>query len=185
MGAMVGFIDFLAHRGTVGMLMSCTLFFLVVINLVPLPVTAAGIRKRTGGVGILDTHLFYTPDQAYEILQRLGPAGRAAYLRFLLSFDLLFPSLYSLALSVLLTWMNRPILAGAHLPAASFAPFLTGLFDYLENAAIIAMLLAYPRRLARTGRAAGYFTLAKWLAAVMTFFLVLTALARMEGGGLP
>ena len=67
---------------------------------------AAGI----GNDRPLDLYFSYSPDQAYEYLSGLGAKGRSAYARMELTTDLLFPVVYSLALTVALVMAARRVL---------------------------------------------------------------------------
>jgi hypothetical protein len=67
---------------------------------------AAGIGDDTP----LDLYFSYTPDQVYEYLGRLGANGRIAYAKMELTTDLLFPVVYSLALTVALVMVARRVL---------------------------------------------------------------------------
>ena len=39
----------------------------------------------------LDLMFFYTPDTAFEMIEKYGPAGRDLFTKILLTFDILYP----------------------------------------------------------------------------------------------
>lgn len=60
-------------------------------------------------------------------------------------------------------------------------PLGAGLFDYLENMAMITLLVRYPAHVDGVARIAGYFTVLKW--AFTGISLVLLVLGLVAGRG--
>jgi len=132
---------------------------------------AAGIGDDTP----LDLYLCYSPDQAYEYLGGLGAKGRAAYAKMELTTDLLFPVVYSLALTVALVIGARRILSSdSRLQYLRFFPLLIVIADWSENLSLAVVIHAFPDRLDAIATAASLFTSLKWtflILVVMTLFI--------------
>ena len=84
---------------------------------------------------------FFAPRQAATILKNLD-GDRAKYLHIERSVDLIFPLVYSLTFAVAIVGVGRLIAAPRWLV---LLPFVTIVFDYLENTCTISMLLRYER----------------------------------------
>lgn len=122
----------------------------------------------------LDLLFYYTPETAYSMIESYGEEGRAAYRLFELTTDLAWPVVYTLTLSLVISWLFQ----GRSGPAPkarilNLLPFGAWLFDLLENALIVAMLSVYPERPAMLAWAASAFTMAKWIFASASFLVLL------------
>jgi len=109
------------------------------------PFGIAELKSITGGVGVFDMEMFYTPEQAYAFLAAMGEAGRSFELTRIIPLDLFVPLFYALFLSTLISWLLKkwlPERSPWH--RLNVIPVIGALFDYLENLGIIAMLLAWP-----------------------------------------
>ena len=133
---------------------------------------AAGI----GNDRPLDLYFSYSPDQAYEYLSGLGAKSRSAYARMELTTDLLFPVVYSLALTVALVMAARRVLpADSRLRYLSLFPFLIVIADWCENLSLVTVIHAYPEQRDTIVTAASLFTSIKWnflIIVVITLFTV-------------
>lgn len=108
----------------------------------------------------------WTPEQGYHLIESYGEAGRSMYKVIDLTADVVYPIVYGFAFALLLTFLARKIAPNNQwLPYLAFLPLLAVLFDYAENAAIIALLSAYPERLIGVAKLGGVFTLFKWVLA--------------------
>jgi hypothetical protein len=122
-------------------------FLLVLINGRPFGV--AQLNDITGGTGILDLMVLYTPDQAYALFSAMGEAGRAFDLTRIMPLDLIFPFAYTLFDAVAITWLlHKWLPAGSRWHRLNVVPLVAGIADYCENFGIITMLLAWPAPLA-------------------------------------
>ncbi|MFA4859569.1 hypothetical protein [Methanoregula sp.] len=109
------------------------------------PFGIAELNAITGGVGVLDMEVLYTPDQAYAFLAIMGEAGRAFYVTHIALLDMFVPFFYALFLSTVISWLLHTWLpAESRWHRLNLVPVIGGLCDYLENFGIIAMLLAWP-----------------------------------------
>ena len=108
----------------------------------------------------------WTPEQGYALIESYGDAGRSLYRIIDLTADLVYPIVYGFAFALLLTFLVRKI-APNHkwLPYLALLPFFAVLFDYAENASVIALLNAYPQQLTGVAKLGGIFTFCKWILA--------------------
>jgi hypothetical protein len=142
------------------------------------PFGVAQLMEITGGVGILDMEVLYTPDQAYAFLAAMGEAGRAFDLTHIIPIDLFVPFFYALFLSTFITWLlHRWLPAGSRWHRLNVVPVAGAVFDYLENLGIIAMLLAWPARLTEIAQFVMASTLLKFSFSAAAFLIVAVAIA--------
>jgi hypothetical protein len=127
----------------------------------------------------LDLYFSYSPDQVYRYLGELGAKGRMAYARMELTWDLLFPVVYSLALMVALVIAAHSILpAASRLQYLRFFPALAVFADWGENLSLARVIHAYPDQPDALVTTASLFTSLKWvsLALAVIALVVLGAL---------
>ena len=114
----------------------------------------------------------YSYDTAISLLEALGPEGRAVYLRLQLPIDFIYPGLFAITYSLLLTL----VFGKAYTPKSKMfylapIPFFGGLFDYLENISIIQMIKLYPNVSDELVRVSSSFTVLK--SGITTIFFIL------------
>jgi len=142
------------------------------------PFGIAELKSITGGVGILDMEILYTPDQAYALLAAMGEAGRSFELTRIIPLDLLVPFFYALFLSTLISWLLKKWLpADSPWHRLNVIPVIGALFDYLENLGIIAMLLAWPMEMYSIAQITMAATLLKFGLSALAGVIVLGAVA--------
>ncbi len=126
------------------------------------PFGTAQVQAVSGGAGIIDTLVNYTPEQVYAVFEAQGPAGRAAYRTMLLA-DLGFPLFYASFMAVGLNLLLRSLFSRqAGLRYAVLLPLLGGVFDWAENISVLVMLGNYPQQMNGLASAANLFTLIKF-----------------------
>jgi len=119
----------------------------------------------------------YSYAQAVELLQALGIEGRKAYLSIQIPIDFVYPAMFSVSYALLITWiLKQGIPTGSRLFSLAFIPVLAGLFDYLENASIIAMLTSFPDVSENVVTISSSFTIAKSVFTTLFFVNLLVAL---------
>ena len=127
---------------------------------------------RLGGLELLDTRQWYTPEQAdslFAALDRLDPRARAVYAWTEVSIDLIFPVAYGLLFALLLLCLfkhGRPFYL---LPIAAAAT------DVFENISVALLASTYDGAPTPWARVAAVFTLLKSA-------LILATLAAAAGG---
>ena len=108
-------------------------------------VTLPLLRAAPGGsVVSLDSQFFYTPEEAFSTVASYGDAGRF-WIRIYLTWDIVNPILYTLAFSLLISWLlQRGFKPGSKLQKLNALPVGAGLFDLLENICIVTLLMVHP-----------------------------------------
>jgi hypothetical protein len=142
-------------------LLPATLVAIAAVNGLDFPLSVPRLRALSGGQTLLDLRPGYGPEDAYRLLDALGVAGRLAYLRMLWTVDLVLPALFS-------AFLWSAVSAGA-LRRWRWMTLLPGAVDYVENAAISALLVAYPAR----------WNAVAWLASAATAVKLSTYLASL------
>jgi hypothetical protein len=87
----------------------------------------------------------YSYEYAKELLTVLGDKGRDLYLYIQLPLDFLYPGLFAISCSLLLSWLFLKITE----PSSRWfyfclIPVAAGAFDYAENILIVSMISGYP-----------------------------------------
>ncbi|RPI94449.1 MAG: hypothetical protein EHM40_06520 [Chloroflexi bacterium] len=151
------------------------LFLVIAINAFVLPVIYP--RFET-----LDMQSSYSPEQAYQLIASYGEEGRQYYTLIELTLDVVYPLLSALMFISLTIFLFRRVF-----PPGSFwqkLPLLGPIVmvvDYLENTAIVTMLLNYPRRLDLLAQAANMFTVAKFGLSQLELILIVIGLVSWLG----
>lgn len=125
-------------------------------------------------IGPIDLTFGFNPARTRAMVAGYGPEARAYYAQAELTVDLIYPVVYSILLAVILTMVfrNRPNRLFILLPLSTL------LFDYLENAAIVTLLLSYPTQSMGVAVLCELAKLAKWLSFGATVALIGYGLIR-------
>jgi hypothetical protein len=144
-----------------------------------LPMTEARMKAESGDVGPIDLQFFYTPDKVYGMVEAYGEFGRALYRNVELTIDIIYPIVYTLFFSLLITWLfQRGFAAESKMQRLNVVPFGAWLFDLLENLGIVGMLSVYPSSPALLAWATAIFTLIKWSFAGASMILLLVGIVE-------
>lgn len=137
------------------------------------------IKAYSEGVGPIDLKLFYSPETAYQMMASYKESGRELYKTIELTVDVVFPVINALFFSLLITYfLRRALRSEGVIQKLNLLPFITLLFDYLENAGIVTMLLCYPgKKLTTVAQVTSTFTILKWVMAGATLVVTLIGLA--------
>ena len=88
----------------------------------------------------------YDSEYVDALFKTLGQRGRDAYLYHQLPVDIIYPFLFGVTYSLLLAQiLNKLGKSNGPLTYLCYLPLLAALFDYSENAGIIALLNHYPQ----------------------------------------
>jgi hypothetical protein len=149
-----------------------------------LPIAQGLMKMDSGGPGPVDLQFIYTPAKAYEMVASYGEYGRAFYRNVELTVDIIYPIVYTLFFSLLITWLfQRGFPAASRMRRLNVVPFGGWLFDLLENLGIVSMLSVYPSTPALLGWFTAVFTFVKWLFAGTSLLLVVIgALGAVKNG---
>ena len=132
----------------------------------------------------LDLMFFYSPDQAFAMIEKYGEAGRDLYMKIELTADVIYPIIYTLFYGLLLSWLfQRGFKPDSRMQEYNVMPVGAWFFDLLENIGIISLLSIYPSQPAPLAWLTMIFGTFKWLSFAITILLVLVGLVRAALNG--
>lgn len=147
---------------------------------------AGGIMALAANASVmpLDLMFFYTPEQAFEMMEKYGEAGRSIYLRIELTADIIYPIVYTLFLGLFISWLfQRAFKPESPMQKWNVMPMGAWLFDMLENSGIVSMILMHPSRAELMAWLTMLFGTVKWAFALASFGLVLVGLVKAAMNG--
>jgi len=135
---------------------------------------SAELMTLADGRNMPDTQFWRSADSLYGQLSDYGAHGRQLYLTRVSPIDLFIPLAQVLFLSIAITLVFRNAF---HLDSGwqllNTLPFAAMVGDYLENASIVSIILAYPNRLDTLALAAAFFTAIKFIASLASIGLII------------
>ena len=138
-----------------------------------LPAQSSQAESYSGAVGSPDTSLYYTPQQLYRFAESYGVEGRRSYVRARLTFDIVFPLVYTLFLTTSISWLvSKAAMPKPFWRQLNLVPLAGMLFDFLENGATATVMVRYPRTTPILAGLAGVFTTIKWAFVGGSFILL-------------
>lgn len=119
----------------------------------------------------------YTLEYAQRLLESIGEDGRIRYMSLQLPFDFVYPVLFGLTYTLLLTWIfKRGFSARSRIFYLALVPAFAGALDYAENVGIIIMLKSFPAISPATVAIASTSTVLKSLLTVAFYLLLLAGI---------
>ena len=118
----------------------------MVVYLTMLNYTLPVVKSFAQGKTLFDlSPTGYSYEYAVSLLEALGVEGRNVYLNLQLPMDFIYPGLFAISYSLLLTWIfGKGYAVDSKIFYFTVIPFFAGFFDYLENIGIIQMIKSYP-----------------------------------------
>ena len=147
---------------------------------------AAGIMAFAANASVLplDLMFFYTPAEAFAMIEKYGEAGRDIYFKIDLTADIIYPIIYTLFYGFLLSWLfQRGFKPESKMQKFNVMPVGAFLFDLLENVGIVTMLSMYPSQPAAMAWLTMVFGSFKWLFAFASIGLALYGLVMALRNG--
>ena len=139
-----------------------------------LPDQARQAEENTGQGTSPDTSFFYSEEELYTVAESYGEAGRAAYIRARLTFDIIWPLVYTFFLLTAISWLFGQVLAPENrLRWVNWFPLFAILFDFLENLSTSLVMFRYPEPTPVVAALAPWFTALKWIFVSGSFVLVI------------
>lgn len=126
--------------------------------------------RAVSGESIVDYEIGYSRERVLEVFDAYGADGMAFYERFM-TFDLVFPFLYSLLFASLIHWG----LAKTRHRKLVFLPLALAAADYIENAIFFVMTRTYPEISEGVVILANVFTVAKFSFGALTVLAIVWA----------
>ena len=173
------FSSWMGRMSTGAMTLTALVIFILFTILV-LPRQSANESAATREAGSPDLSFFYTGDELNRMAEAYGEAGRQAYVHARISFDILWPLVYTLFLCTSISWLAKSgFPADSPWQQANLIPIFGALFDLLENLAASAVMIDYPHLLPVIAGLAGFFTLVKWTLVGGAFLLLLACVVAV------
>lgn len=150
-----------------------------VIYLIMLLYTIPNLMSYAGGMEILDMiPVGYNPEYVKSLFEQLGPIGRDYYLYTQLPLDMIYPLLFAITYTLILTYLfNKIYNLSSKIQLLTLIPILAGLFDYLENLGIITMLIQFPNFSETIAAITSVFSIIKSISTTAFFILLLIGIA--------
>ncbi len=120
----------------------------------------------------IDLQFAYTPKQAYALIDTYSDETRSTYARGEMTFDVAYPIVYTLFMSVTLMLLYPNKWKIAWLPYVVFGA------DMLENTGIIVMLWSYPTQLTLIAWITSIFSTIKWTLVLVVLLFIFVGLGR-------
>lgn len=155
------------------------LFFIpaMIVYVLMLLYTIPAVEEYSEGKKLFDLSLGgYSYEYARELLTVLGENGRDLYLYNQIPLDFLYPGLFAISCSLLLSWLLLKIKEpNSRLFYFCIIPVAAGAFDYAENILIVSMITGFPDISQRQVEISNLMTIAKNVLTTL-FFIVLTVI---------
>ena len=120
-----------------------------------------------------DTSFFYRANDLLTMAEIYGEDGRAQYGISRLRFDVLFPFLYALALSLSLSWLLKRLMKKeSKWCFFNLFPILAAIFDLLENLFATIVFSMYPNMTGWLLWLTSAFSLCKWIVLGISFLIL-------------
>ena len=150
-------------------------FLLVLLfALVLVPMVQSKLEASSGGTGFVDMLFSYAPETANAMVGSYGDLGRALYLTFTSTADMIYPVAYSIFFSLLLSWLlQRGFKSESKWQLLNVIPFGVMAFDWLENASLLILLSQYPSRPFGVMEFSSLCTTLKWCVGMLAILVVL------------
>ncbi len=142
---------------------------------------AAGILALAANNSVLplDMMFFYTPETAFQMIEKYGQEGRAIYTRIELTADIIYPLIYTLFFGLLISWLfQRGFKPESSMQKWNVMPVGGWFFDLLENLGVASMITMHPAQPALLAWLTMLSGLVKWAFAIISIGLVLVGLVR-------
>lgn len=124
----------------------------------------------------LDDPVFYTPEEAFSIIESWADDGRTYQLWFHLTWDFIFPILGFLFVGLSISWLlQRGFRPGSKLQRLNLLA-LGSVFDLLENICLVSMIAVYPDQPVIVARLKTIFTMSKYGFMISIILIVLIGL---------
>jgi len=127
-----------------------------------------------------DLSIFYTIDDLYRIAESYGEDGRTEYIQARLTFDVIWPLVYTFFLASSISWsFIKGFGENSRWLYTNLLPIAGLLLDYLENVAVVIVMWNYPARTPVIDFAATVFTPLKWMSLGFSFLLLFVGVGKI------
>jgi hypothetical protein len=164
------------HAGASLKIILLAFFSQVIFAVFIIPKMATLINPMQNQV-LLEMRFGYNTHQFYSLMDSLGETGRFYYKIYVFFIDLLYPVIYCISYSLLLSLFFRNSFSSNHyFQLFNVFPFLIGFADIFENLSVGYLLLIFPEKINFLVKLASSFSLLKWGFTMYNILLMLTGL---------
>ena len=168
-------ISFL-HRVSTGKVVLAFIIPAIIVYFIMLLYTIPQVSTYAPRINLFDlSPTGYSFVYAIKLLDTLGSDGRELYLYRQLPLDFIYPGLFAVSCSLLLSWLflttqktNSKLFYFCYIPVAA------GLFDYFENIFVVSILTSYPNVSEVSISFASTMTIVKSVLTTAFFVLLIT-----------
>lgn len=154
-----------------------TLVIFILFTALVLPQQTSTAESNTEKSWTPDLSFYYTGDDLYQLAQTYGEEGRAAYIHTRFTFDLIWPLVYMVFLTTVISWLFRKAFAQDSVwQFSNLVPLFGMIFDYLENISTSLIMARYPSPTGVVAAVASIFTMVKWVFVGGSFMLLLVGI---------
>lgn len=161
-------------RISTGWVALLSLVVFILFSALVLPGQAAKAEMLGNGAGSPDTSFLYSSTDLYQMAEAYGDLGRQEYVRARLTFDVIWPFVYTFFLVVTISWVfGKSFERDSIWQKMNLVPLLAAGLDFLENFSASLVMTRYPQPTAVVDTLAPIFSLLKWLFVTSSFLLLL------------
>ena len=134
------------QRVSTGKVVLAFIITAIIVYFIMLLYTIPQVSAYAPGINLFDLSLTgYSFEYAVKLLDTLGSEGRELYLYRQLPLDFIYPGLFAVSCSLLLSWLFlKTQQTNSKLFYFCYIPVAAGCFDYFENIFIVSILTSYP-----------------------------------------
>lgn len=127
--------------------------------------------------GVIDLTFGIKPQKTLDLVAAYSPEARSFYAHTELTTDIIYPIVYAFFFGIVLTLLFRNK-SYSPFSTVNVLPFVSLIFDYLENFSIVALLKSYPTQSHTLAWICEIVKMIKWLSIGVAMVFILYGLAR-------
>ena len=168
------------HKISTGWLTLTGLVIFILFTALVLPRQTSQADPSSEEVGSPDLSFFYSSDDLYGMAEAYGAEGRTDYIRARLTFDVIWPVVYTMFLATAISWVfARCFDPDSSWQLANLIPVLGMMLDYLENLSTSLVMFRYPNTTPVVDFLAPIFTATKWIFVNGSFVILLVGVIKL------
>jgi hypothetical protein len=129
-------------------------------------------------IGVVDLTMGFDTQKTFGMVAAYSSEARDFYAQTEMTTDVAYPIVYSFFFAIALTLLFKGKSYSPH-PLINVLPFVSLVFDYLENITIVNLLMSYPTQSETVALFCEIFKLIKWLSFATIIGFILYGLVRL------
>ncbi|MCX7709142.1 MAG: hypothetical protein N2484_04765 [Clostridia bacterium] len=126
----------------------------------------------------MDMQFGYSQTHVYDMLDRVGAAGRELYMGFL-TLDFVFIVVFMFLLALLLTFLLEKAAVNSRMKILNLLPVIRSGMDAIENCLLLLVIFNYPVKLPIIVAISSMATILKWVSLVAILALIVILMIRI------